>query len=57
MLLVNVYVAYKETHHLVWKTAKKKILTHYQFRRAITIAWLTGNNSVEERDDLGSKQN
>ena len=55
-LLVNSYVLYRETHRLVWKTAKKKMLNHYQFRRAITIAWLTGKSSTEERDNQGTKR-
>jgi hypothetical protein len=55
-LLVNAYALNRETHRLVWKTAKKKILTHYQFRRAITITWLTGKSTTKERENQGMKQ-
>jgi hypothetical protein len=50
-LLVNAYILYKETHRLVWKTSSKKILTHYKFRRAIVVAWLTGRSSIEQHEN------
>jgi hypothetical protein len=48
--VVNANILYKETHHLVWKTSSKKILTHFKFWRAIIIAWLTGKNSIEQHE-------
>ncbi len=30
-LLVIACIFYRETHHLMWKTKKQKLLTHYQF--------------------------
>ncbi len=47
-LLVNAYVLYRETHLLTWKTKKSHLLSHYDFRRAITLAWLTGKDSNDE---------
>lgn len=34
-LLVNLYVLYKETHRLKWKTKKSNILSHYEFRKEL----------------------
>jgi hypothetical protein len=34
-------VGYLDAHQLVWKTQKKKMLTHFQFCKAIALSWLT----------------
>ncbi len=47
-LLVNAYVLYRETHLLMWKAKKSHLTSHYDFRWAITKAWLTGSDSIEE---------
>jgi hypothetical protein len=46
-LLVNAYVLYRETHLLMRSTKKSHLLSHYDFRQAITLAWLKGKNSDE----------
>jgi hypothetical protein len=38
---------YRETHRLMWKAKKQRLLTHYQFRKAIALAWLTGKKCSE----------
>ncbi len=45
----------KGTHHLMWKTKKQKLLTHYQFRKAIALAWLSGKK-CHELEGEGRKQ-
>jgi hypothetical protein len=37
------------------ENSNKKITTHYQFRRAIKIAWLMGKSTNEERENQGMK--
>ena len=41
----------------VWcgKLKKKKLLTHYEFRKAIALAWLTGKSCSEQQGE-GTKQ-
>jgi hypothetical protein len=40
VLLVNAYVLYKTTHLYMWKKNKKSLMSHYEFRRQIALAWL-----------------
>ncbi len=47
-------ILYRETHCLMWKTKKQKLLTHYQFWKAIALAWLTGK-SCHELQGEGTK--
>ncbi len=49
MLLVNAYVLCRETHHLMWKTRKQKLLTYFQFWKAIVLTWLTGKSCHKQQ--------
>jgi hypothetical protein len=49
VLLVNAYVLYRSAHLLIWKTEKKKILSHYDFREQIVKAWLEGDSGNESQ--------
>jgi hypothetical protein len=47
VLLVNAFVLYRTAHHLIWKTEKKLILSHYEFREAIVKSWIDGDDDKE----------
>jgi len=49
VLLVNAYVLYKTAHLYMWKKNKKSLMSHYEFRRQIALAWLLSG------DETGSK--
>jgi hypothetical protein len=51
-ILVNAFVLYRETHRLVWKTQKKRMLTHFQFRKAVALSWLTGKKVSSELNEF-----
>jgi hypothetical protein len=51
-ILVNAFVLYRETRQLVWKTQKKRMLTHFQFRKAIALSWLTGGKVSSELNEF-----
>jgi len=40
LLLVNAYVLYKTVHLYMWKKNKKSIMSQYEFRCQLTLAWL-----------------
>jgi len=54
VLLVNAYILYKSTHLLTWKKKKTSLLSQYEFRSQIALAWLkgaqdtTGNQASEQ---------
>ncbi len=39
LILVNAYVLYKTSHLLIWKIAKSKLLSQYQFRKSVVLEW------------------
>lgn len=48
ILLVNAYILYKSAHLQIWKTEKKKLLSQYDFRREIVLAWFGCNDKGNE---------
>jgi hypothetical protein len=42
---------------LMWKTKKQKLLTHYQFRKLIALAWVTGNKVAVSNKERGESKN
>lgn len=48
VLLVNAYVLYKTAHLYMWKKNKKSIMSQYEFRRQIALAWLSGDESSSQ---------
>lgn len=57
VIIGKCYVLYKSSHLLIWKTAKKKLLSQYEFRRSIVLDWfgLTDNDSVEGTSEKNSE--
>jgi hypothetical protein len=51
-ILLNSFVLYRETHRLVWKTQKKRMLTHFQFWKAVALSWLTGKKVSSELNEF-----
>ena len=47
LLLVNAYVLYKTSHLLIWKADKSKILSQYDFRKSIVLAWF----GIQEKEN------
>jgi len=43
-LLVNAFVLYRETHLLMWKTQKKKILSHFHLKEHCSLLDYWGKN-------------
>jgi Transposase IS4/SAP domain len=56
LLLVNAYILYKSTHLLTWKKNKKTLLSHYEFRSQIALAWLTGLEDTTGDQDRTKKR-
>jgi hypothetical protein len=52
VLLTNAYVLYKTAHVHIWKLPAKKLLSHYQFRKMIALAWINPSQFAE-----GNKKN
>ncbi len=48
VLLVNSYLLYKTVHLIVWKKNPKTLLSHYEFRYAIVMAWFGVTQNMEE---------
>lgn len=40
IILVNAYMLYKTAHLYIWCTDKKDIMSQYEFRKAIALAWI-----------------
>ena len=40
VILVNAYLCYKSAHLLIWSTDKKDIMSQYDFRKSIVLAWM-----------------
>ena len=55
VLLVNAFVLYRTAHCLIWKTEKKLILSHYEFREAIVKAWIEGDDDKENESQKKRK--
>jgi len=51
VLLVNAYVLYKTAHLFMWKKNKKSLMSHYEFRRQIALAWL-----LSDREKIGNNK-
>jgi len=49
VLLTNAYVLYKSTHLLLWKTPRKNILSQYNFRKQVALAWLDEKSEAATR--------
>jgi hypothetical protein len=63
VLLVNSYLLYKTAHLIVWKKDPKTLLSHYEFRYAIVMAWFgvlqktdgsSSSSSKRRWDDISS---
>jgi hypothetical protein len=48
VLLANAYVLYKTAHLYMWKNNKKGIMSQYEFRHQIALAWLSGDESSSQ---------
>jgi hypothetical protein len=53
VLLVNAYVLYRTAHIHVWKQDKKSVMTQYNFRYQIVLAWL---GMRPKKEDASRKQ-
>ncbi len=67
LLLVNAYVLYKTFHLLIWKTAKIKLLSQFEFQKAIVLEWfglemedstsaMMSENRKKRKSDLSNMQ-
>jgi len=45
VLLTNAYVMYKYTHLRMWKTPPSRIMSQYDFRKAVALAWIASKDS------------
>ena len=58
VLLVNAYLLYKTSHLITWKT--NKIMSHYDFRKQIVLAWLgdkeDDNAELDPEEPLNRKR-
>ena len=46
VILVNAYLCYKNAHLLIWCTDKKDIMSQYDFRKSIVLAWMHDHGVV-----------
>jgi len=49
VLRVIIYVLYHSAHLLIWKSEKKKLLSHYDFREQFVRAWLESDSGNESQ--------
>ena len=55
LLLVNAYILYKMTHLIMWKKDKKSLMSHYDFRHQIALAWLLSKDGSPTNNQPAKK--
>jgi hypothetical protein len=55
VLLTNAYVLYKTANIHIWKTPAKKLLSQYEFRKMIALAWISSERYGEVPKTLKRK--
>ena len=48
VLLGNAYIIYKTSHIYIWCTDKKEIMSQYEFRRSVALAYIL-NDTIDSR--------
>ena len=57
VVLVNAYILYKTAHMYIWCTDKKQIMSQYEFRKSVALAYILNNNDHKKVTETTTNTN